>query len=103
MAIHAKNRRIIENHIERHEEFKIASMRAERLERNSIVHFGQLPQNWRSTYTRDVSDDSVYVVYSYATPIGWVKLDGKNEWTIPDVHYSSTTSGHKSILRYASR
>jgi len=95
------NRAIITKLISRHEEFKIATMRAERLERGSYTSFGQLPQNWRSTYTRDVSDKDVYVVYSYQTPIGWVKLDGENEWTIPDVNYSVTTTHHQHVLMCA--
>lgn len=40
-----------------------------------------------------------YVVYSYATPIGW--WSEKFGWTIPDVKHSATTSRHQSVLRRA--
>ena len=44
-------------------------------------------------------DRPTYVVYSYATPIGWRREDGT--WYVPDVHYSVTTSAHQGKLRVA--
>jgi len=40
-----------------------------------------------------------YVVYSYATPIAWVRENG--EWVVPAEKYSATTSRHQSIVRMA--
>jgi hypothetical protein len=42
-----------------------------------------------------------YVVYSYATPIAWVRENG--EWVVPAEKYSATTSRHQSIVRMAVR
>jgi hypothetical protein len=42
-----------------------------------------------------------YVVYSYATPIAWVRDNG--EWVVPAEKYSATTSRHQSIVRLAVR
>jgi len=42
-----------------------------------------------------------YVVYSYATPIAWVRDNG--EWVVPVEKYSATTSRHQSIVRMAVR
>ena len=42
-----------------------------------------------------------YVVYSYATPIAWVRDNG--EWVVPAEKYSATTSRHQSIVRMAVR
>jgi hypothetical protein len=40
-----------------------------------------------------------YVVYSYATPIAWVRKDGTK--VIPDVGYSPTTGQHQMFVQYA--
>ena len=42
--------------------------------------------------------DNAYVVYSYATPIGWFDL-ATGRWTVPAVKYSVTTSRHQHLLR----
>jgi hypothetical protein len=40
-----------------------------------------------------------YVVYSYATPIGWVRQDGTH--IVPDVGYSPTTGQHQYAVTRA--
>lgn len=58
--------------------------------------FGHLPRQYRSSVRR-----AVYVVYSYGTPIGWVReplnsSTGDPYWfTVPDVGYSPTTGTHQ--------
>jgi len=42
----------------------------------------------------------VYTIYSYQTPIAWYN---GTEWVIPDVKYSSSTSGHQSKIRLMTR
>lgn len=57
---------------------------------------GELPAEWRERF---LADRPTYVVYSYRTPIGWVRdeEDGTNVLTVaPDVRYSVTTSKHQS-------
>lgn len=39
----------------------------------------------------------LYVVYSYNTPIAWVKYDGTV--VIPDLRYSVTTAHHQNVCR----
>jgi hypothetical protein len=39
-----------------------------------------------------------YVVYSYQTPIAYLWCD---QWYVPDVHYSATTTTHQSVVRTA--
>lgn len=41
---------------------------------------------------------SLYVVYSYATPIAWVATDEHAAY-VPDVRYSRTTSRGQSLVR----
>lgn len=40
-----------------------------------------------------------YVVYSYSTPIAWVRQDGTR--VVPDVGYSPTTSQHQMTVQHA--
>ena len=40
-----------------------------------------------------------YVIYSYSTPIAWLRGDG--EWAMPDAKYSVTTTKHQTTTRVA--
>ena len=40
-----------------------------------------------------------YVIYSYSTPIAWLRGDG--ELVMPDADYSVTTKRHKGTIRAA--
>jgi len=46
-------------------------------------------------------DGPVYVVHSYETPIAWHPASGVNVWEVPDVRYSTTTSGHQNLVKQA--
>lgn len=37
-----------------------------------------------------------YVIYSYTTPIAWLRGDGS--WTMPEAGYSVTTKRHKATI-----
>jgi hypothetical protein len=55
---------------------------------------GELPTYWRNRFpARGV----VYTIMSYDTPIAW--LDHNDEWTVPDVRYSPTTTFHQGVVR----
>ena len=59
------------------------------------VSMGRLP----SEYHASAGDSPVYVVFSYATPIAWVAVDGSV--TVPAVKYSVTTSRTQNAVRAA--
>ena len=40
-----------------------------------------------------------YVIYSYTTPIAWLRGDGS--WFMPEADYSVTTKRQKAIIRVA--
>lgn len=66
---------------------------------------GMLPDEWRAKYRADESR-VVYVVRSYATPIGWAVSSETDYgmglfWVVPPVKYSVTTSRHQGYLRRA--
>ena len=56
---------------------------------------GHLPA---SEVERFRTDAPSYVVYSYATPIGW---RAAGEWYVSDCCYSATTTAHQSKFRAA--
>ena len=59
---------------------------------------GRLPKEWVDAYRSDRENPGIsYVVYSYSTPIAWVRVDG--ERIIPDVGYSVTTTRHQGLCR----
>ena len=59
--------------------------------------FGWLPE-WAD---RELSKVGwAYVVFSYATPIGWFDYR-RGTWVMPRVRYSATTSRHQGWLRQA--
>lgn len=59
--------------------------------------FGWLPE-WADHELSKVG--WAYVVFSYATPIGWFDHQ-RSMWVVPRVRYSATTSRHQGLLRRA--
>jgi hypothetical protein len=59
---------------------------------------GRLPLPWARQYASDCrAPGIVYTVHSYATPIAWVRADGRT--VIPPVPYSATTTRHQNLCR----
>lgn len=59
---------------------------------------GRLPRHWANRYRDDQNEPGiVYTVRSYATPIAWVRADGRP--VIPPVDYSTTTTRHQNLCR----
>ena len=61
--------------------------------------FGWLPK-WADHELSKVGQ--AFVVFSYATPIGWFDYQ-RGTWVVPRVRYSSTTSRHQYLLRQGIR
>lgn len=59
--------------------------------------YGDLPEPYKSLLSEGSPD---YVVYSYGTPIAWHD-SATDRWTVPDVNYSLTTTGHQHTVRMA--
>lgn len=58
------------------------------------LSMGELPEEYRASVR-----EARYVVFSYATPIGWISKTG--EKVVPDIGYSPTTGQHQFIVRHA--
>lgn len=62
------------------------------------IRTGRLPEEWVDAYRSDRESPGIsYVVYSYNTPIAWVRVDGRT--IVPDVGYSVTTTRHQRLCR----
>jgi hypothetical protein len=101
MAIHGRNRDKITDAIGSQIDFTVASMSGTRIGARYPVQAGQLNEH------REIAEelqlgiargDVTYVVYSYATPIGWI-ANGKGH--VPAINYSVTASHHQNITRVA--
>lgn len=58
---------------------------------------GILPDSHARRFRVDCDNESVFVIYSYDTPIGWITESGNTY--IPDERYSVTTSKHQGKVR----
>lgn len=99
MATSFNTRQRIHKLVSRHEEFRIGNISAIRYNAGDSPSTGILPQHLTDQLKGALTDNDVYIVYSYATPIGWVRLDGNDNWFIPDVKYSVSTTHHQTLLK----
>lgn len=91
----------IPSYVARRAEFTSNSGHAENVTWTWSQLVGRLPQRWSDKYRSTVdaareAGDSVYVVFSYNTPVAWF-YDGV--WTVPAVKYSVTTSKFQGLVR----
>lgn len=70
------------------------SLRGEAHEPGDYVLTGRLPSEYHAAAV-----GARYIVFSYATPIGWVAADGTR--VVPDERYSATTTRHQNVVRRA--
>ena len=63
------------------------------------VPTGRLEPEHAEKLRQAVGLGCVYVVFSYATPIGW--WAPATGWVVPDARYSVTTRRHQHIVRAA--
>ncbi len=102
MAFGIKNRRKIIDGITDLDNFMIGSMRGGWYPDGTGPTLGKLADaDPGSAAALKAISGPVYVVYSYGTPIAWHVACGRNDWTVPDVRYSVTTSHHLSLTRQA--
>ncbi len=78
------------------EAFKAHSMSGS-WEVNEFLTTGRMDRASADILRAHLAAGPVYVVWSYATPIGWAREDGST--VIPDVRFSVTTSKHQGIAR----
>lgn len=78
-------------HILRREHFEIRHVSSPSAMRGR----GDLPEK----YLDDLITKATYIVYSYRTPIAWVRTDGSI--CIPPVRYSNTTTQHQWMVARA--
>jgi hypothetical protein len=81
--------------------FDAGSMRAEFFHAtDGMPYWGHLDTAHLYLLRRDLqAHGTLYVVYSYQTPIAWARVGG--HLYVPDVRYSPTTTKHQNICRKA--
>lgn len=92
-------RLIMAKAVRAHEPFIRGNISAYRYSQDETPRTGQLPGFLADQLYGALLDNDLYVVYSWKTPIGWVRLNGKDEWFIPDITYSVSTTHHQHLLR----
>ena len=98
MALKAKGKRAVQAAVDLRTPFNHGTLSAQRIEHMTYGHM--IPALGRSLATEIAVNGSAFVIFSYATPIAWWS-DEAQEWIIPDVKYSVTTSNHQSVVRTA--
>ena len=78
--------------------FQGNSLRGHRVPPRTDIVLGMLNDNDRRRLEADNEHDSVYVVWSYDTPIAWCVND---TWHVVTQKFSRTTSRHQSVVRRA--
>lgn len=99
MGLSMNTRTKIANHIRLRNPFKIGNISAIRYNAEELPHTGRLPSYLADQLKGVLKDNDVYVIYSYATPIGWSRCDESDNWFIPQVKYSITTTHHQTTLK----
>ena len=99
MGLQQTTRNKIDKHVNGHEGFKLGNISASVYGEGKYAPKGRLPD-----YIADQLNarNSVYVVYSYQTPIGWCNYNAINaNWFIRSVRYSNSTTHHQHVLEVA--
>jgi hypothetical protein len=102
VSTHGQGRAALTEALRNREAFKTSgALRGEKWTRDTVTNWdlGRLTEHpvWSNAFMIDHMAGIDFVVWSYDTPIGWVRKDGKR--TVPDVRYSLTTSKHQGIVR----
>lgn len=101
MGTKIQTRRIMQNAVDTCKSFIRGNLSAKVFNQGEYLNhnqIGQLEDFLADQLNGRITDGSVYVVYSYQTPIGWCNTDGSPNWFIPDVKYSISTTHHQSLL-----
>lgn len=100
MGLKWTTQRTIDKLVNKHEPFLLGNVSAILVKQGEQVDCGRLGAIWaiEDIITKSRESD-LYVVYSYKTPIGWVKTDNSGDtWTVPDIYYSPSTKHHQNVL-----
>jgi|SRR6266436_4837829 len=96
VALHIKTRQIVSNGMLNRQSFTRGNISANWYVPGEYIQMGQLPLSLQKELSDINLDYDVFVVFSYKTPIAWYFNEN---WTIPDVKYSVTTTHHQSLIR----
>lgn len=126
MALKGLAKRTIQEGADNLTNFRVGNVRGELFQKGHYPSTGRMPALYADMLQFHASRNPVYVVYSYATPIAWVNVHvtpkdsnnpnsvetrtiipidpsyaETNQWVIPDVNYSVTTTNHQNVTTLA--
>jgi len=94
-----ETRKIVQKAVDNRKPFRRGNISAKVYDIGDFISMGRLPASLTDVLTARHLDYPLYVVYSYATPIGWCNLYNEPNWLIPYVNYSVSTTHHQHLLR----
>lgn len=100
MALKAYGKRAIQAFVDEGKEFTHETIKGAKFARWDEVPLGRLADHWPPNYDEVWRAKPVSVIFSYKTPIAW-RFDGEKDWTVPEIHYSVTTTNHQNVVRVA--
>lgn len=100
MALRGAAKRVIQKAADEREPFKQGNLSAKWFDSVNAVPTGRLSSGWADYFRPSVRDERpVFVIFSYGTPIAWAY--DNEEFIVPDVRYSVTTTNHQNVVRTA--
>lgn len=102
MALKGKAKRTIQDGVDSLVDFKQGNVSGRYYMDGRDVPNGCLPMTTYERLIHKYRGLSVYVVFSYDTPIAWAhETDNGPTWTVPPFHYSTTTANHQNVVAVA--
>lgn len=101
MALRAYGKHAIQKFVDDGTEFNHGSLKGKKYDNWDLVPKGRLSQHTDIiSYNHYWRIKPVTVLFSYQTPIAW-KFDGEQDWDVPEIYYSVTTTNHQNVARMA--
>lgn len=101
MGLKAYGKKAIQAFVDDGIEFDHETIKGKKYGRWDEVPLGRLSEKRPPNYDEHWSAHPVRVIFSYKTPIAW-RFDGTaQDWTVPEIHYSVTTTHHQNVVRVA--
>lgn len=101
MALYGKNTlKAIQEGVDKAIPFKCGNVSGRVIRGTIDIGWGRLPEENKQLIRDVLGINKAFVIYSWQTPIAVHNLE-TDEWVIPDVRYSNSTTGHQHAVRVA--
>lgn len=101
MALYGKNTlKAIQDGVDKAIPFKCGNVSGKVHSMAFSIGWGILPEENKQLIRDVLGESRAFVIYSWQTPIAVHNLE-TDEWVIPDVRYSNSTTAHQAKVRVA--